>query len=353
MFERAELDNDGLPRTVDPSTIALVAHVKNNTRRIRQYLASLQSRVKSEHLLIQLFAGLVYQGKGNYEDVEWHCRRRVASLGSALRLISSNQYGQLHQGEFLPYQDELISLVAHPIDPTKDWRDIVTARYLWHDYTNLNWELGDHSPKGISIIEINLVALLWVHLKARQFYLNTEEVITEPVMVERHMIVPMLDSFMNIAFFNHHRYHVIGRPIPREFQYTSFPRPPLSALAQRGAREKQRVFLAQRFTPVEILYNIPQPFTVIGELGDARSLVEFPPLGSTLQATWHLNLVNWQLALYCFQYNRDLMTKYYSGLRREIRGFLNLRVLEKLPQSLQTHYWVTLFQPLQDIIGDD
>lgn len=215
---------------------------KNNDRRIRQYLSTLQTRVKSEHLLIQIIASLVYMGDGTYDDIEWHCRRRLASIGNAFRLTSSNSYGKLHNGEFLRYQDEIIALVAKPIDPRQDWRSIASCTYQWHEQTNLNWELGNVEPKGINIIEINLVALLWVHLKAREYYRATGEPINEPVLVQRHMVNPMLASYMNISFFNHHRLRAKNIVPMAEFPVATFPRPPLYALALRGAREKQRVF---------------------------------------------------------------------------------------------------------------
>lgn len=352
MFERAAIEANGLPRTVDPSTIALVSYVKNNDIRIRNYLYTLQNRVKSEHILIQIFAALVYMGDGSYDSVEWHCKRKLPFIGNALRLTSSNSYGQLHRGQFLPFQDEIISLVARPIDPKQDWRSIETAKYLWHDFTNLNWELGENNPRGITIIEINLVALLWVHIKAREYYRAEDRPINEPVMVQRHMITPMLSSYMNIAFFNHHRYRAKGIVPTRDIKYAEFPRPELYQLAVRGAREKQSVFLAQLFTPVEMLNNIPQPFTELGEFGNARRLVQFSLPGETLQGSWHYNLVNWQLALFCFRYNRGLMEKYYSGLRFELLAFHNSRVLEKFPTAMRMHYQMTLIEPLKKIVGD-
>lgn len=350
MFERAEIDKSGLPRTVDPSTIALVAHVKNNDWRIRQYLSTLQTRVKSEHLLIQIIASLVYMGDGTYDDIEWHCRRRLASIGNAFRLTSSNSYGKLHNGEFLRYQDEIIALVAKPIDPRQDWRSIASCTYQWHEQTNLNWELGNVEPKGINIIEINLVALLWVHLKAREYYRATGEPINEPVLVQRHMVNPMLASYMNISFFNHHRLRAKNIVPMAEFPVATFPRPPLYALALRGAREKQRVFLAQLFTPVELLYNIPQPFTELGEIGDARQLVAFLDHGQTFQGSWHKQIINWHLTLFCFQYNRSLMERYHSVIWRELVVFLNQKVLEKFPKELQQHYRQTLIEPLSEIV---
>ena len=350
MFERAEIDKNGLPRTVDPSTIALVAHVKNNDRRIRQYLSTLQNRVKSEHILIQIIASLVYMGEDIYSEVEYHCRRRLASIGNALRLTSSNSYGKLHNGEFLPYQDEIISLVVKPIDPSQDWRTIVSCTYQWHEQTNLNWELGNQEPIGINIIEINLVALLWVHMRARMYYRAIGEPINKPVLVQRHMINPMLASYMNISFFNHHRMRAKNIVPVSERPIATFPRPPLYNLALRGAREKQRVFMAQLFTPAELLYNIAQPFSEPGELGDARQLVAFDDHGQTFQGSWHKQLINWHLSLFCFQYNRTLMTRYHSAIWRELIVYEQQKVLEKFPKEMQQYYRTTLINPLTEIV---
>ena len=173
MFSHADLNQAAIKGIyADPSAIQIAAAVKNNQQRIRSFLERAGTRVDSNHLILELITNVGYAGEITYDNVEWACMRKLAGIGNALKLSSVGEFGQVHNGKFITGQDEIISLVARPVDPNLSFQDYTPAVYLYHEYTNLNWQLGTGKPQGVSIIEINLVALLWQYAKGVEYTYN-------------------------------------------------------------------------------------------------------------------------------------------------------------------------------------
>lgn len=350
MFDRADVTRRLSVVSTDYSTAAIANYVQSNDVRIRRWLETIQRRVCSEHLLIQLLTASIYLGDhDDYLEVEWHCRDKLVSLGNAFRLTSRGHYGNLHNGEFLEGQDELIALSAKPIDPATPWRDLTPVVYRWHEQTNVNWELGNGTPLGVSIIEINLVALWWQYLKAKQHL--CDEMPNLPVYIQRYPINGMLNSYMNMAFFNHHRAAIMNTPVTEEQRAAAFPRPPLAKLAHRAARERTRLLRTRKLTPEELVGNIPLPFNGIAEPTNALELVLFVESGETTQEVWYKLIIEWQLALYCFQFDRTVMSKHYSAVYRSLTYFDTDKILEKMPARLRDYYQKMLIEPLLAIVS--
>ncbi|QVW55648.1 hypothetical protein pEaSNUABM9_00052 [Erwinia phage pEa_SNUABM_9] len=353
MFSQAELKQVEIKgHTADPSAIQLGSLVKNNHQRIRNHFDSVQTRVASGHLVLQVLSQVGYAGEPDYEDIEWACRRRLVGIGNAMRLTSVGEFGQVFNGAFIEGQDEIISLVARPIDPELSFREYTPVRYLYHEYTNLNWQLGNGKPRGVSIIEINLVELLWQYAKAEIYYRNIKEPITTPVYAWRHVISRMLPSYMDIAFLNIHRAIAAGRDVEPEQPVRTVPVPPLRDLAIRNATNIRKVLLAANPLPGVVLAHVPQFFNRPGETRTAIDRILFRDSGSTTQGSWHLSLVNWSWMHYCLSYDAGVMSKFKKELSYDLDRFMDLKVLNKLPKAIYNHYRHTLFRPLGDQIAE-
>lgn len=351
MFSQAELKQVAIKgHNADPTAIQLGNLVKNNHQRIRNHFDSVQTRVASGHLILQILSQVGYAGEPNYDDIEWACRRRVVGIGNAMRLTSAGEYGQVFNGKFIEGQDEIISLVARPINPELSFREYAPAKYLYHDYTNLNWMLGNDKPRGVSIIEINLVELLWQYAKAELYYRKSKEAITTPVYAWRHVISRMLPSYMDIAFLNIHRATAVGREIEPEQPVRTIPVPNLRDLSIRNASQIRKSLLAANPLPGVVLAHVPQFFTTPFEPSTAIDRILFRDSGQTLQGSWHQNIVNWQWMLHCLQYDNGVMEKYKSNLLVDMERFMDLKVLNKLPKSVMNHLRTTLIGPLYTIL---
>lgn len=346
MFSHADLNQAAVKGIyADPSAIQIAHAVKNNQQRIRNFLERSGTRVVSDHLILQLISAVGYAGDATYDDIEWACLRKVTGIGSALKLSSVGEFGQVHNGKFLTGQDEIISLVARPVDPNLPFQDYTPAVYLYHEYTNLNWQLGTDKPFGVSVIEINLVALLWQYAKGVEYYQRTNTPITSPVYAQQHVIYRMLPSYMDIAFLNIHRNIAMDLPIEKEKATRVIPVPPLQDLAIRNATKVRQALLNGTPLPGVVLRHVPQFFSQ-PEPSTAIDRVVFRDKGSTLQASWPKELVNWYWALFCYQYDNPAMQKDKSNLRVDLERFEDLRVFDKLKKSVQNHLKHHLLFPL-------
>lgn len=269
-----------------------------------------------------------------------------------MRLTSIGDFGQVFNGAFIEGQDEIISLVARPIDPELSFREYAPARYLYHEYTNLNWQLGNGKPRGVCIIEINLVELLWQYVKAEIYYRNKKEPITTPVYAWRHVISRMLPSYMDLAFLNIHRFVAESKEIEPEQPVRTVPLPPLRDLAIKNAQNIRKVLLAANPLPGVVLAHVPQFFNYPGQTRTALDRILFRDLSSTLQSSWHLNLVNWRWMQFCLGYDQGVMSMFKKQLAYDLDRFLDLKVLNKLPKSVYNHYRHTLFLPLADLVAE-
>lgn len=347
MFSQAELNQAAIKgKFEDPSAIQLVSAVKNNNQRIRNYLESIQTRVVSGHLVLKILAAIGYAGEPRYEEIEWACRRKLSDIGNALHLTSVGEYGQVFNGIFIEGQDEIISLVARPIDPELSFRDYTPAVYLYHEYTNLNWSLGNGKPRGISIIEINLVALLWQYVLAEQYYRTQSEPINRVVYAQRHIIYRMLPSYMNIAFLNIHRAVATGKEVEPETPLRVVPTPPLRELSIKHATQVCKALRAGKPLPGVVMAHIPQFFDDPTHPTTAVDRILFKDPGSTIQGSWHRNIVNWYWALFCLQFDNSSMSKYKSNLMVRIARFEDAKILEKLTRSARNYYRHELILPL-------
>lgn len=348
MFSQAELNQVAIKgHSTDPSAITLAAHVKNNSQRIRNYYEQLSRSAGNGHLLQQVLSAIGYAGEPEYEDIEWACRRKLVQIGNALRLTSVGEYGQIFNSKFIQGQDEVISLVARPVNPDLSFRDYTPARYLYHEYTNLNWKFGDGRPRGVTVIEINLVALLWQYVKGQQHYSRGTEPIATPVYLQRHVISRMLPSYMDIAFVNIHRAIAFGKEIEPDETLRVIPVPPLQALAVKHAKGIRSKLLAANPLPGQVLNNIPLFFQHPDEEGHtALELIVFREPGQTLQNTWHQNMVNWYWALFCLQYNQGNMEKHKRTMLVDLARYVDSKVLTRLTKSFYNFIQRDLIIPL-------
>lgn len=347
MFSQADLEQVRIKgRNLDPSSIQLAELVKNNHVRIRKYFESTDMRVASGHLITRILSQVCYAGEPIYDEVEWACKRRLLSIGNATDLISPGNFGKLFNGAFIDGQDELISLVVKPIDPNLSFREYTPARYLYHEYTNVDWQLGTDKPRGISIIEINLVELLWQYIKGTTYYRERDKQPTTPVFIWRHVISKMLGSYMDIATLNIHRAIATDTPIDKSNPIRTIPVPPVRDLIVRNAERKRTFFNNGNLLPGSILYNIPLFFEKPFEENDALSLIYQHNLQLPYQARWHGNVVNWFWSVFCLSYKDAAMTKFIPAMLYDIGRFLDSGVFGRLPKQVHTEYHSKIFLPI-------
>lgn len=350
MFSSADIQQAIIKsHRTDSSSIQIASLVKNNTKRIRNRVESMQRAVDSDHLLVKLLIGIGYKLDWTYEDIEWRARRKLVELGNALNLSSPGNYGEVRVGDFIEGQQEFIVLTAQPINPRQRWQDIQAVRYLYHDYTNLNWEFGaPNGGRGFSFIEINLVALAYQYRMAMEWYEKNDPSINTRVYAYRHVVYRMLPSYMDLAMFNRSRFKALGLPVEKDVDTREYAIPQFEPFVTRHV-DQVNEFLKDGYPlPGTVLNTIPLYFD---GGGSALKLIAPVERGITTQHRWIYRLVNFSLMRFVVCYDNASMVKYYSTLKRELKAFEQLRILDKLPSSTQKLLDLTVFLPLYDVIG--
>lgn len=352
MFTAEDINQARLKgRQGSPSAITIVGLVKNNHSRIRLKMEEQTFRVKAEHVLNSLISAMTYATEPNYQDVYTECRRRVGNIANALNLSSHSSVGKIHNGFFIDGQDELILLVAKPINPKMYWKDYQPARYLHHQYTNLNWDLGNGKPRGISIIEINLVELIWQYIVGNRYYDSYSIEVNRHVFLWRHVITRMIPTYMNYSTFNHFVANNQGTEIEKEEPLGWVRTPYIAGDVMKVAKAVNSFIGNTDTTPAGVLYYIPQFMTDIGGMTDATDLISLPTDFVTWQSWWPCFISNLYLAQFCFTFNKPAMDKFKSGLEREINVFERLRILDKLDAKHTDVLRTGLVNPLLERIN--
>lgn len=349
MFSTADIQQSIIKsHRKDPSSIQIESLVKNNTNRIRNRVESMSRAVPPEHLIVQLLISLGDREDWTYDDIAWRCRRKLVELGNAYELTSPGNYGGIRVGEFIKGQQEFIVLNAIPINPNARWQDLQPARYLYHDYTNLNWEFGaPNGSGGISYIEINLTALAWQYHQGMKWYRDNKIDTNKQVYAYKHVIYRMLPTYMDLSLFNRSRFLALGLPIQDDAAVREYPIPSLEPLVTRNAKAIDTFLKDGSPLPGVVLNTIPLCFN--GE-GSALRLIADVESGYTMQHKWVYRLVNYSLMRMVVCYDNPSMEKYYPTLLHELRAFEQYRILDKLPASTKQLINLTVILPLYDVV---
>lgn len=352
MFSNADIQQSIIKsHNVDPTSITIASVVKNNQRRIRNRVEGLQNRVKSEHLLVRILSAIGFQPDATYDDIYWACRRKFINIGAAMRLVSPSHPGEIHVGEFIQGQAELIAISIEHIDPNTPWRELQPARYLFHDYTNLNWQMGTkNGGRGISYIEINLVALVWQYFQAYKYYQRNKNHggINLQTFLWRYVVYRMLPTYMDLAVFNRHRFLANGVAIEKDDDFRDYPIPMLAPLVDRNAKVIRERLLSGSPLPGVVMNHLLMYFngkpSALGLLADES-------YSRTNQQRWFYQLVNLNFMAYVVNYDNPAMARYYPTLVRELRNFFQLRFTERLPSSVKLTLDQNVFSKLNSVIG--
>ncbi|ANZ50213.1 hypothetical protein PHOBOS_23 [Erwinia phage vB_EamM_Phobos] len=352
MFSSADIQQSIIKsHNTDPTSISIGSYVKNNQVRIRHRVEAMQRRVDSDHLLVHILATIGFQPEASYDDIYWACRRKFVSIGNAMRLVSPGSPGEIRVGEFLPGQHELIALSIQHIDPNVSWQELQPVKYLFHDYTNLNWELGvSNGGRGVSYIEINLVALVWQYFQAWKYYRGRTDDggINLYTYLYRFVIYRSLPSYMNLALFNRHRFYALGQALEPDSKVSEYPVPNWDAIIEKHVKRVYEFLKAGTPLPGVVMNHIPIFFN--GESSALKLLVD-ESVAQTNQQLWFYQLVNFNFMAHVVQFDNPAMRKFYPTLVRQLRNYSQLRFTDRLPPSVKLILDLNVFTPLNQVIG--
>lgn len=336
-------------RQTDPTTISTVNLVKNNQTRIRKDFESANFKIGGDHILNQIVSSIAFSTYPNYDDLFWICRRSVNNIANTLRVASYSYPGKIHNGRFIEKQDELIVLVAKPINPKVFWKDYQPVKYLSHEYTNINWGFGNGKPRGLSIIEINIVELLWQYVKGMQYYESYGNPIDRLVFLWRHALCRMQPTYMDCAIFNHYLYIHKQIPLEREEPIGWIRTPYIARNVDGAGLSALKHISTTDLTPAAVLNNLPMYFKTVGDLDFAVELISLKDEFVTWQNWWPYFLSNLKLASFTLSFEKPAMEKYHDPLLRELRVFEDQNILQRLDAGHKDYIRQAYINPIKEL----
>lgn len=351
MFEQSELQQALIKgRREDPSFINIVRIVKNNRKRVERWMSNTDRRVGGDSVLVRILGSLQLTRDMDYNTVEWRCRRALTRVANSVGATCENHFGRPFQGQFIPEQDEFISIVAEEINPNVRWQSYTPARYIYHPHTNVDWEFA-REGKGISFIEINLVELAWQYVQSLRYY-ETKPFEDKPnifVWLYRYVVYRMLPSYFNLSVFNRHYYLAIGKEVPKDTPNRTYPVPNIWDALDKHVVKVEEYLSGGSPLPAVCLNHVTLPF-VDPKLNyfTAISLVSQPSKKAlTWQLRWFYEVANFHFVRFALAYRSDTTLAFLPRLKREMRAFKQLRITSKMPSHLQLHINRELINPIE------
>lgn len=335
----------------DPSTIHIGRLVKNNRRRIHDRVLATSRRLPSTHIFIKLLGMLGLNGGMTYDDVEWLCERNVTRIANTLGTHGPGNFGSSFLGEFLEGQDELISLVARPINPNYKISAIVPAQYIYHPYTSINWEMDSCSyGNAFSAIEINLVALAWQFVQ--YLNLNPETRHNIPRWLHDNAYYPMLSSFYNISLFNRHYRYAQGLPKDKVVSTREYSVPELEDDVDSHVANIASYIASGNYTPAAMLNQIPLFFD--GKEYEHETAMDLPSTEKYPVATYQHRSFYMLADLYYLHFvllhKGEAVKPFLPTVKRKLRAFKDLRIVDKMPSHLSNHIKSNLIYKIEKLL---
>ena len=337
MFDIPDLQQSiikGMQR--DPSIISILRTVKNNRKRIEQRVLSTDRRIGSNHILVRLLGALQLNRNMTYEEVEWLCRRNLSRVSNSVGATCPNNYGKPFVGEFMPKQDEIISIVARPINSDINWRKCSPVRYLYHPHTNIDWEINTAEAYGLAFIEINIVELAWSYISALRYYAAREESHNLYVWIYRYAVYSAMPSYFNISVFNRHYFFVSGKQIKKDVTNRIYAVPDITSQLDKHVETVSGYLRAGSPLPATCLNHV-MLLMPDNKLDYFTGIVLPVSTEYNWQQRWVYELVNMHFMLFALEYYNDSMAKFIPRIRRELIAFKQLRIIPKMPSHLQVH----------------
>lgn len=340
MFEQEDIQQSlTTGRRLDPSFINIRNLVKNNAVRIENRIMSIDRTTTTDHPVITILAILNLNPFMSYEDVEWKARSVLPYIGNSFRFSSVGEFGTVKNSTVIKGQDDLIVLTLKPVNPRLSFKKLSPLRFLYHDYTNLDWCIGTtYIPETINILELNLVALAWQYV----LYLRTlsEDVRKLPmnVYVYRYVVFKSIASYFNLSIYNRHMNYQRKRDVPKYENSREIPIPVLDPFIDKHVKNTNDHLVKANMLPGELLSHFNFAYTDRAiSYPNALGLVCQTSHTKTAQERWLYQLVNFKLAADVLEFNHEASEKFKTRLKRDLIAFRQSRVIDKMPKHLNLH----------------
>lgn len=216
--------NRKLGQTIDPTLNYVRRQYSTLIRDVQNYYRNAPKYVESNNL----FALIIQQFEisATMNDGEWvnHVERWVRGIIPKLGIVSPINKGKVYtKGITLGPQAEEVVVASYEKFRTeglgKDWRDLKPVRYLYHTRTDMMLPIMNNSTPGkaFGVLSINIPMLMVQYRYWRRWQKSLGIVQLENAyrFVGSILLPSMIESFLDIAFFNRLDRESQGIPNPK------------------------------------------------------------------------------------------------------------------------------------------
>ena len=338
-------------KVIDPTFIYIKGLVNKNLLRVRDRVWSSAKFVPHEHLLAKILLSLGLNRHMLFDEVFYEMSDRMYQLSNALGITSATNYGRGHTEVLLQGDLEILLFTAERFNPKTPWQDLRPIQFLYHEHTNLNYQLG--VPDGgdaVAYITINLPMLAWQYLEwARWRQVNHVDENTYE-FIKKYPMFNSLYSYLDISLFNRHYYRLTGVAIPDDPIYREIPLANVEHLLQKSNLYILDTILKQHRTVAQCLYYTPGFF-----LDNSLQLTIKPQVVKTRQSQWVLEYFRLPYIHYGLLASGESGYTIDSGvlstLKRELTAIANTQSIQRLPKQHSLHIIGKHFTPLVELLS--
>lgn len=256
--------------------------MQESLARAQDYYAFTSKSVKSSHLLVRLINSVTTSMSLPMEEYLWHIADDAPMLARALGIGTYVQPAKVLPDTtfYGPKCYELIQLRNGYLTYGQDWRTVRPVRVKVHPRTDLSFVPLDgrevHDESGLAIITIDLEALMYMY---RQWYtderLRQSEALTVKQFIATRVLPGMLESHLDVAWFNRLSARVNSYPVDPEVGISGLALPPLGTYADQTVDEYYDRFVKGNFRLTDLMVNYPMFYNT--SLYELTRLTSAPP----------------------------------------------------------------------------
>lgn len=258
--------------TVTPSdrrvAVPKVEYIKERATeclgRALDYYRFTKKAVPSDHLLVRLINSVNLPVTMRLEEYLWQVSDQAPELGKVLGIGSYVHVGEVKSKPtfYGPQCFELVQLRTGYYTLGQDWRTVQPLKVKVHPRTDLSLVPLDgtqrHEESGLVVIGLDLEALMYMYRGWYESERNSQsEKQTVRQFVDNWVLPSMLESHLDVAWFNRLSAELFEKPIDDTIPIPSLALPDLTTYANDVSRELLRRLTTGNFKLTDMLTVIP------------------------------------------------------------------------------------------------
>lgn len=336
-------------RAGNPASIYMRELVRNNMSRVSKRYKDSSKFVRPEHLVVKIINALGIGRTMSPEDAVYAAEDRMYSIANALGLTAATSFGKPQAHVTLDLGVESVLLYSEDF-VRKDWRTLEPVTFLYHNQTNLNYQVGgERDPNAFAMVAINIGMLAYQFVQWSIHNRATGDAENVYIYIAKHVIFNSIYTYMDISMFNRYLFAITGTPVPEDKPYREISVAELEPATNKVIDKTISMLTSAQFTVSDGLMNTPLLFKE-----SALDLTTMPETAYTAQCRWFLNVAVLPYIRYgvmaAVARGDAIDSGKLSTLKRELVAMENTQIFSRLSPQLSSHIMSDIYTPLMQML---